>query len=161
MDAVRLRELLVYDPEAGVMTRRVRVGCAAAGSPFGTRDGNGYLVGSVGNRLYRLHRLAWLYMTGEWPQGEVDHINGDRADNRWANLRDVSKAENMQNIKRARRDNCATGLLGASLDKRDGRYKAKIGVGGKQKHLGCFATAQEAHEAYLAAKRQLHPGCTL
>jgi hypothetical protein len=161
MDAARLRELVVYDPETGVMTRRVKVGCASAGALFGTSSRRGYLIGSLGNRLYSVHRLAWLYMTGNWPCGEVDHINGNRADNRWSNLRDVSKAENMQNVKSARRDNLATGLLVVGFDKRDGRYRAKIGVDGKQKYLGSFATAEEAHEAYLSAKRQLHPGCTL
>lgn len=158
--AERLRELLHYDPETGVLSRRVRVGCAQAGRQLGTTH-HGYLVASVGDRLYRVHRLIWLYVHGSWPRGFIDHINGERADNRIANLRDATASINAQNIRACRRDNKATGRLGVGFDPRDGRYRAKIGHQGRQKYLGSFSTADEAHAAYVEAKRRLHEGCTL
>lgn len=100
------------------------------------------------------HRLAWLYVHGRWPDGLIDHKNGDRADNRFDNLRDVAHRVNMQNLRKAFVSS-KTGLLGASPLK-DGRFGAFIKRDGKSKNLGTFDTPELAHAAYVAAKRVIH-----
>lgn len=157
--AARLRELLKYDPETGVfvsLTNRGRN--TTEGRIAGGRRPNGYLVIRLDGVQHRAHRLAWLYMTGEWPEHEIDHINGDRADNRFANLRDVTRTVNQQNLRVAHRSS-KSGLIGAW--KRRNRWMAAIRVDGKQICVGQFDTPEEAHSAYLAAKRRLHAGNTI
>ena len=106
------------------------------------------------------HRLAWALHTGDWPKGDIDHINGDESDNRLANLRDVSKSINQQNKRRPRTDN-KVGLLGVSWHARGRKWRAQITVQGTRMYLGLFTTPDAAHAAYLEAKRMLHPGCTI
>ena len=148
----RLRDLVDYDPETGEFTR--------GGKPMST-----WLAGRYGRiqididgQLRYVARVAYAHHHGEWPSGQVDHINGDHADNRIANLRDLTNAQNAQNRRRARSDN-STGMLGVSFDSRkvDRPYRARIMVDGAMKSLGYHDTAEEAHDAYLAAKRELHP----
>jgi len=107
---------------------------------------------------YKAHRLAWFYVTGRWPSGEIDHWNGEKHDNRWSNLRDADHGINQQNKRVARRDN-VTGLLGVS--KKGNRFQAQIELQGKAFHLGYFSTAEDAHLAYVSAKRVRHVGNTL
>jgi hypothetical protein len=131
----------------------------------GRRDRNGYITIRVDQVGYRAHRLAVLYMTGQWPEHDVDHHNGQRDDNRWENLRAVTTAQNRQNLRAARSDS-TTGLLGVCLDRtalRNGHkpYLATIGMDGRQIKLGRHATAEEAHAAYVKAKRALHSHGTL
>lgn len=154
----RLRELLVYDAETGVFTRRVGARSRQAGTIVGTRDSYGYLVTKIQRRMYKLHRLAWLYMTGEWPD-QIDHIDGIRDNNRWSNLRNVDGATNQQNQRRAQGDNRSCGLLGVT--RLGDRWMARILVAGKRVQIGSFSTPEAAHAAYVAAKRELHAGCTL
>lgn len=91
LTAGRLKELLTYDPETGVFIwRGWRSGSAVAGSVAGSLHSDGYVCIKIGRCLYRAHRLAFLYMTGSRPIGQVDHINMNRADNRWCNLRETS-----------------------------------------------------------------------
>ncbi len=163
LTADRLRELLRYEPETGNFIRLVKTGGrygANVGTVAGTKTSEGRVFVSVQSKQYRAHRLAWLYMTGEWPKGEIDHINGEPSDNRWANLRDVSRRVNAQNLRRAH-SHSGTGLLGASWGSRDRRFVARIKHQGKYVSLGGFDTAEEAHAAYVAAKRRLHEGCTI
>jgi hypothetical protein len=108
--------------------------------------------------MYLEHRVIWLWVTGEWPLHGIDHIDGVKDNNRWANLRDVSPSVNSQNTKRAKAGS-STGLLGVT--RMGSRFQAKIMTRGKMAYLGTFATGQLAHEAYLAAKRELHEGNTL
>ena len=157
LTAERLRQLVSYDRLTGEFTRLVKQSAVAAS---GWLDRNGHVRISVDGQVYAAHRLAFLYVTGQWPTGVVDHINGERADNRWENLRDVSMTVNQQNQRRAHKRN-ATGLLGVTFNKRRGKYQAQIAINGAYRYLGLYATADLAHAAYLAAKRQHHEGNTL
>lgn len=150
-----MKELLHYNPETGVFTWLKNRGIAKAGSIAGRIDRKGYVYIKVNISARHAARLAFLYMTGEWPPELVDHINGVRSDNRWSNLRAVNNGQNKQNIRVANKNNKSSGLLGAS--KQDGRWAAKINVGGKRIWLGTFDTPQEANSAYMTAKRSLHP----
>lgn len=155
----RLREVLGYDPETGVFTRRIaRSWAARAGVVAGCVDGHGYTSIKIDGRIYGAHRLAWFWVHGVWPAKKIDHINGDRADNRICNLRDVPTSTNCQNQRRAQSHN-KTGFLGVSPDR--GRFRAAIWLDGKNLHLGMFDTPEQAHDAYLNAKRRLHDGCTI
>lgn len=158
----RLKELLHYDPETGIFTwaktrRNVKIG-ARAGSERGS---SGYRVISVFDHAYYEHRLAWLWMIGDWPAGQVDHKNMIRTDNRWENLRDVTQSVNQQNKQRAT-VRSSIGLLGASPP-RNGRkrFKSTIQVNKKSIHLGYHDTPEQAHAAYVAAKRILHEGALI
>lgn len=147
---------LRYDP----ITGQFRWACAAPGIAVGKAAGSishfGYHIIKLGRQQYRAHRLAWLIVHGEWPQGEIDHINGDRTDNRMANLRAVDRAANSQNRWMAHRDNKSCGLLGATWNKQHKRWQAKIVARKVRHHLGYFETPEQAHEAYLTAKKRLH-----
>ena len=165
LTAARLRELLDYHPETGLFRWRVKPSKRiAAGALAGSPGRGGYLRVQFGGVTSYCNRLAVLYMTGSWPVGIVDHRNGDTANNEWLNLRDTSEGINQQNRHRASKRS-KTGLLGVSVS--GSLFQAHIrepgvsGSPGKQRYLGSFATAQEAHGVYLAAKRQLHAGCTI
>lgn len=99
-------------------------------------------------------------MHGEWPNGEVDHINGHRDDNRISNLRVLSSMQNKQNQRNPRSDN-TTGYLGVTWLKREQRYRAGIQHQGRFIHVGTFKTAEEAHAAYVERKRLIHEACTI
>lgn len=162
LTAARLRELLHYEPATGVFTWRNAMcqGTIKAGTVAGCEcRTNGYVLIRVDGRLLRAHRLAHLYMLGEWPSAMVDHRNTRRADNRWTNIRPANAGVNAQNIRRASR-NSATGLLGI-FPTRTGRFAAQIMANGVKHCLGTFDAPEDAYAAYLDAKRQLHPGCTL
>ncbi len=155
----QLKELLHYDPDTGLFTWRVYRNRMTAGSKAGSLAPKKYWRVHIFGRQYYAHRLAWLYMTGSWPAGQVDHINGDRLDNRFANLRDVPQSINMQNQRRGRAG-ATHPLLGVGKPKWGG-YRARIKVNGREQWLGTYPTPEEAHTAYLEAKRRLHAGCTL
>lgn len=162
LTAARLREVLDYNPETGVFTRRIRTSCRIkVGDVCNCRNDQGYVLISVGNRRYHAHRLAWLYVHGEWPSGYIDHINHVTSDNRIANLRDGTQSDNMGNQVKAARNNRSSGLLGVSWYRRYGRWQAQIHINNKCRHLGYYNTPQEAHAAYLEAKATLHKFSTL
>jgi hypothetical protein len=127
---------------------------------LGFFTGDGYLAVGIDYRTYRLHRLAWFYVFGVWPNGEIDHINGIKTDNRIDNLRDVSKSINMQNMRSPQKNN-KSGFLGVSWSKHHGKYQARIGHKGLDVFLGYFNSPEDAHSAYLKAKRKIHSGCTI
>lgn len=153
--AERLREVLRYDPETGEFTRLQSRGNAKAGSRAGSPTSHGYLAIMVDGCWTVSHRWAWLYMTGAWPDGEIDHRNGERQDNRWANLRLAPGGLNQQN-RRTPRAGSASRVLGVTAQ--NGRFVARIVANRQTFNLGVFETAQQAHAAYVAAKRKLHPG---
>lgn len=153
-----LLERVSYDPETGVF-RWIVSWCskAKAGRELGSWDLYGYKTVRLYKRSYKLHRLAWFYMTGDWPTGDIDHINGVRHDNRWANLRDVSRKTNLENSHRPgshKVSNLPRGVANA----RAGRYSAHISHFNKTVYLGVFDTPEEASAAYRAAKKLLHLG---
>lgn len=157
----RLRELLHYEPETGVFTWLVQRGrTASPGSVAGYVASESRRLIRVDGGHYFAARLAWLYMTGEWPKGEVDHRDTDSLNDRWENLRDVTRVVNQQNMRNPRADS-KTGLLGVTRGKRLKGFGARIHVKGKTKWLGTFPTAEEAHAAYVEAKRMFHEGNTL
>lgn len=164
LTAERLRSLLDYDQSTGVFTRKVRTArCMKVGDVAGSVNSNGYVTVMVDGRSYKAHRLAWLHVIGKWPSGQIDHINCSRADNSFANLRDVDRSTNIQNQRKAHRGTL-TGVLGVTMDRRGTAkrpFMAQIVVAGKRRGLGNHATAEQAHAAYLAAKRELHQGNTL
>jgi len=164
LSAERLRELLHYDPLTGVFTRRS--GWGADGRTAGGADQRGYVIVKVGGARHKAHRLAWLYVHGEWPKHTIDHINGVKDDNRIANLRDVPQRVNSQNVRKPLRRN-GTGFLGVTrvvTSAGKTRYQAAVGAAdGRRKklHVGTYSTPEAAHQAYLAKKRELHEGNTL
>lgn len=154
LDRQTLKRLLHYSPESGLFTwlvksnGRVRVG-QTAGSP----NSDGYIQIKIFRRLYGAHRLAWLYVYGYWPPQEIDHINGNVADNRIENLREANRHEQMWNRKRPVTN--TSGFKGVSFYKRRDCWRANIANGGKLVHLGYFKTPEAAHEAYVAAAKAI------
>ena len=159
---------LCYDPDTGEFTRIAhsksssgrRSGKSKLGAITRKPNAGGYLAISVNNKSYYAHRLAWLFGHAQWPSGAIDHINGDKLDNRLCNLRICEAATNQQNIRAAKSGNM-TGLLGVTPCNESGRYIASIMVDGRRIHLGRFDTPELAHAAYLGAKRIAHPHGTL
>ena len=160
LGADRLKELLSYSPDTGEFLWLVSGGGVAAGGVAGAPRTDDYRKIQIAGRHYLAHRLAWLYVYGRWPPKELDHVNGIRDDNRITNLREANKSQNQGNQRKARTDSY-TGLLGASWERGGNKFRAQIKLNGKPKHLGMFSTAEQAHQAYLKAKRELHPFCTL
>lgn len=162
LTASEVRRLFNYDPESGKLTRAVaggRFGRYKPGHEAGTPGGKRHRQVRIEGRKVMVHRVIWLWMTGSEPEHVVDHINGDKTDNRWANLRDVPQAVNMQNQRQAHSNNKSTGLLGVSKAGRS--YVAKVSVQGRQRIVCRSRDPMVAHQAYVAAKRQLHQGSTL
>lgn len=157
----QLRELLRYNPKTGhLFWKGSPARCVKAGSLAGNiQRSNGYRYICVGGRSIRAHRIAWAIFYGAWPADTIDHINGIRDDNRIENLRNVTRTENAQNERKARVSNKSTGLLGAY--RVGNKFRAIIHVDGKPKDLGRFDSAEDAHTAYLLAKRRFHAGCTI
>ena len=153
--AAYVRGSLQYDQETGVLTWSKDQGRARAGDVAGgVRSTDGYItIGLYGNKFHG-HRLAYAIVNGEWPNFDIDHINGQRSDNRWSNLRAATRSENNQNIRGARPGN-KTGLLGVHQAGR--KFRASIKLAGVRTDLGMFDTAEAAHRAYINKKGELHP----
>lgn len=147
MKQTRLQELLEYAPETGVFRWRVNRTSVRAGTMAGRLDSKGYRQISVDGQRYGAHRLAWLYMNGEWPKHEIDHVNGDRDDNRIANLRDVVRTINMRNKRRY--SNAANTPVG--IQRRSGVWHSYIG----NSYIGAFVCLGAAFAARRAAESQL------
>ena len=154
----RLCEVLAYDPITGNFTRlQCPLRPYLVGKVAGSRRASGIHI-AIDQLGFSAHRLAWFYMTKTWPTGEIDHMDGNPHNNSWLNLRDGDRFQNQQNLRRAKSTN-KSGLLGAMTT--GGLHCSKISVRGKSIFLGYFDTAEAAHQAYVAAKRNLHTGCTL
>jgi hypothetical protein len=155
LTAERLRELLSYGPTRGEFRWRRRDDAPKgwntkyAGTVAGVLS-HGYIVIRINKQPYLAHRLVWLYVHGRWPPNDIDHINGDRADNHIANLREATRQENNRNV--GLRKNSTTGITGVHRYKRTRKYQAYIAVGRKSIHLGCFSTLEEAAAARAEAE---------
>lgn len=143
-----LKQILDYSAETGAFTWLVDSGKARKGHSAGRLKADGYREIGINGKVYRAHRLAFLWMTGEMPADRVDHINRDPDDNRWTNLRPCSQAENCLN-RGARRDGTSR-FLGVSRS--GSRWRAQLKMKGKKASLGYFDTEEEAHQAYVDAK---------
>lgn len=150
-----LRERFTYCPESGQLIWKSG---RQRGKVAGHRGRNStrHLCVGIGRSKYLVHRLIWLLVTGAWPEQYVDHINGEKADNRWANLREASASVNQQNQWKPSR-NSRSGFRGVSLDKSRGKWIATINKNNTQKYLGSFDSPEAAHAAYVAAKASIHP----
>lgn len=152
-DATYLRSIVSYEPTTGVFTRivktsnRIQVGDVAGLNIEST----GYRKFTFRGRQHQAHRLAWLYVHGEWPTLHLDHINGDKADNRIANLREATMSQNLANT-RLRSDN-QSGRKGVFFHKRDKKWIARICVRGRKRVLGYFDDPDMAHDAYVNAAK--------
>lgn len=154
----KARALLSYDPMTGEFRWASSHGNVVAGSPAGNQVASGYMVVGLAGEKYRAHRLAWFITHGAWPAGTIDHINGDRADNRLANLRDVPHAINMQNIRKPTAAN-KSGVLGVYWSERRQGWMAAISVDGKKKDAGPFKTMERAVAARQRLKDRWHADC--
>lgn len=156
LDAGRLRQALDYDPATGIFRWRESRGNQLAGAVAGGLGTRGYWRIGLDGVRWTGHVLAWLYVHGVLPRVDLDHINQVKSDNRISNLREDVAGLNRQNRDSPRSDN-SSGFLGVCWDKRESKWLAQISVNGRRKHLGYHATPEAASEAYLAAKRELHP----
>lgn len=148
-----IKLLCHYDPDTGVFSRIRKITWVgniveSESTPAKTTK-YGYYQINIFGRPYAVHRLVFLYMIGRFPKHDVDHVNGNRTDNRWANLREVSRRENMMNV--GVRSNSTTGVTGVSRRKDTGKYVAYVDVMGKRTRLGNFDTLAEAKAARAEA----------
>lgn len=150
MTQARLKELLHYEPETGCFTWRIFSTLVRPGDRAGGGHGLGYRAIGLDYKKYLEHTLAYLYMTGEWPENEIDHLNRDKSDNRWANLRHVTRSENGRNKSMNKRNKL--GFPGVLLH--GTKYRSRIDVSGKTLDLGWFVTLAQARIARLLAEKQ-------
>ena len=161
LTAERLRAVVHYDPETGKFTRLVRLAQRhKAGDDACHATANGYQRVGIDGERHLAHRLAWLYVHGTWPEHHIDHVNGDRSDNRLANLRDVPQSINLQNRRKPQADN-KSGYLGVYWERGAKRWRSRVQLNGKAHEVGLFDDPAVAHAAYLTKKRALHQGCSL
>ena len=149
-----LKQNLFYDKYTGLFSRLKSARLSNNGF-VGSIQTHGYRAISVNSKLYRAHRLAWLYVYGEFPKKQIDHINGNRDDNRIDNLREVTVSENACNKRNPQGSNQ---YLGVTKKKCKNKYKwcARIMINKKAKHIGYFDSVEDARNAYLLAKSHYH-----
>ena len=154
-----VRSILKYDPETGFFTwithkRRPDLIGKRAGSPTNM----GYWAIAIKNQKFLAHRLAWLYMTGSWPSQHIDHKDGNKQNNAFSNLREVSRFENLQNMRKPTKAN-KSGYLGVSAHQ--GKWRVQLMAQGKRFRISGIDTPEEAHQKYLELKRLHHVTCTI
>jgi hypothetical protein len=151
----RLKHLVLYDPVSGAFTWRNPTSKKyAPGGPIASVGCGGYLRVGLDSRRYLLHRLAWMYIYGVFPDVEIDHINQIRSDNRLENLRLATRMQNAQNV--LMRSNNKSGAKGVSWDVDRKRWRAQININGKRRYLGLFDSVESASAAYTAAANKHH-----
>lgn len=169
IDIQKIKDVLWYNEDTGVLFWKVNRCSVKAGDVAGCirttkRTGKKYVWVVVNRSTHPIHRIIWSMFFGEIPNGmQIDHIDGDGLNNRISNLRLVNREMNSQNQHKAHRNNLC-GLLGVSfrgewnLKK---PWQARIYVDGRKRSIGHYETKEQAHAAYLEAKRELHPGCVI
>ena len=157
MDIDSIKKILSYNPETGVFTWLQDRGRAKAGTGAGNvHKRTGYVRIDVSGKYYSAHRLAWWFHYGVQPEDQIDHINRDRSDNRICNLREATNGQNRANTK----SSSVHGLKGVSFKPwlKEKPWEARITKDRKVISLGCFATKEEAHEAYCEKAKEFHGG---
>lgn len=151
LSLIDLKYQLTYDPESGKFVSNLDTKTYKKGDQACHPMASGYLRVRAGGKRYLSHRLAWFYMTGEWPKKEIDHINHNKTDNRWCNLRDVSPKENQRN-----RPKQVNGCGGIAWNKRANKWKVYIGSGSQKTrlHLGYFSNKLDALAARKSAENK-------
>ena len=150
----RLQHLFTYDAINGLLIRNFKVGKAEAGTSSSAKDRDGYHVVGIDSKLYRTHRVIWMYVHGSFPEGYLDHINRIKIDNRIENLREVSKAQSRENIGVSH--NNKSGMKGVWMHKQTKKWCASIGYKKKNIHLGSFTSIEDAYQAYKKAAATYH-----
>ena len=145
----QLKKIVSYDPCTGVFTRLLTNQGAKKGDKAGSISTRGCVVVSVNNYQHKAHRLAWLYMTGSWPMGVIDHKNRNPVDNRFSNLRDVKQSTNTKNCSLSK--NNSSGVTG--VYKHRGKWCAEIMVNRKKIHIGMFSSLVEAKKCRKKAEK--------
>lgn len=153
-----IQKTLDYNAETGELVWKIARGNRNAGSKAGVINGKGYLIIKFYGKRYQAHRLIWIIAYGVEPKDHIDHINGNKTDNRLCNLREVTNRQNQYNQRKPRIDN-QSGYLGVS--RYGNRWMACIKINGKTSHIGYYDTAEQASEAYKTAKRIHHETCTI
>lgn len=153
----RLEELLCYNPETGIFKWKKAGRGRKNDGTVGCLCANRYLIASVDSNYYYVHRLAWLYVYGEFPPQQTDHINGIRHDNRICNLRAVTGQENARNVSMSRRN--TSGRIGVYWNKQRKRWRPAIEFCGKNIYLGSFLSKEDAIKARREAEKKygFHP----
>jgi len=150
-----VQRIFYYDPETGLLFWRERKQGRTFGS-VGRKDKDGYLFFKMNKHKDRfcVHRVAWAYVHRKWPDDQIDHINGNKSDNRLCNLREANTAENMRNV--GRQSHNTSGLKGVSWHKLRNKWRADIKVNQKQKFLGLFECPAAASFKYQIAAESYH-----
>ncbi len=170
ISASTLRSMLDYDQETGALTWRARTpdmfkggirpkasSCSCwntqfAGKEAGAVNGSGTRIIRINGRLYLAHRLAWLWMTGEWPKEEIDHVNRCPSDNRFLNIREATRSQNQANTLGKNK----SGVKGVYWNTKANKWLAQIRVNGRQQSIGYFDALEDAAAAYANAARETH-----
>lgn len=149
----RLKEVLSYDCQTGIFIWRVQLGWKGrVGQPAGTRHCGGYVSITIDRTAYLAHRLAWFYVTGRWPTDQIDHLDCDRSNNSFCNLREATNSQNNQN---RRKLGGRSKFKGVSWHIANRRWESRIKRDGRQIRLGLFRTEEEAHAAYCKAAEEM------
>lgn len=151
MNQERLKRLLTYNPESGLFTWNESRGPAKRGAVAGSPCNKGYIVIGVDGKVYKAHRLAWLYMTGAWPSDQIDHRDEQKANNKWDNLREATNEQNCRNRSHYNK----TGYKGV-IPTPYGKFFARTTVRGKIYQKNGFGTPEEASEWVTAVRNELH-----
>lgn len=142
-----LKSILNYDPNTGYFTWKVRLANATLiDGDAGWSNKDGYTEIQIQGKSYRAGRLAWLYMTGKWPKDEIDHKDLNKSNDKWENLREADRNQNLYNLPTYK--NNLLGVKGVGFHRASGKFRARISVDGKHKNLGLFNSIEEAKAAY-------------
>lgn len=152
MDIERIKQLFDYDAQTGHLLWRAKGRGRVKTRPAGTRLSTGYIGVVVGKRRYLAHRICWVVHFGAWPSDQIDHINGDKADNRICNLREATNAQNGKNARTPISN--TSGVCGVTYDKVNRRWRSLIKVNGRQIHLGRWQSFEDAVKARKVAEQR-------
>lgn len=151
----KISEMLDYDPNTGFLTwkvrnsKRIKVGDIA-----GCKSPDGRILIGIYGKIYKAHRIAWAIATGAWPQNMIDHINGDPSDNRWVNLREATKSQNMMNVGKIKSN--TSGVRGVGWSKAAQKWRAYIRHNKIDIHLGLFDNIEDARKVRIEAVKKYH-----